>query len=141
MGPIGSLRRPSVGGVIIIAPIVSWSDETVDWHFCPHCETQLDAVTFICPACRWDPLAPTEETDPSDARLSLTERYRGTRYSSSPVEAPVMARQATATTHTSRVRTFVIVGFVALLGLYGSMLVFADFQNRPVDRPATMLSR
>jgi len=59
-----------VGGVIIIAPIVSWSDETVDWHFCPHCETQLDAVTFICPRAAGIPLARHEETDQSDARLS-----------------------------------------------------------------------
>ena len=33
----------------------------MDWHFCPHCETQLDAETYICPACRWDPLAPPEQ--------------------------------------------------------------------------------
>lgn len=112
----------------------------MDWHFCPHCETQLDAETFICPACRWDPLAPSEETHQPDAGLSLTERYRGTQYSSSPVAAPVLARHQ-PTVHASRVRTFVIVGFVALLGMYGSMLVYSDFQNRPVDRPATMLDR
>ena len=61
----------------------------MDWHFCPHCETQLDAVTFICPACRWDPLAPPEEGAPN-AELSLTERYRGTQYSSSVPAAPVL---------------------------------------------------
>lgn len=110
----------------------------MDWHFCPHCETQLDAETFICPACRWDPLAPADEAQRPDAGLSLTERYRGTEYSSSVPAGPVLAQQA-PTHSTSRVRTFVIVGFVALLGMYGSMLVYSDFQNRPVDRPATML--
>ena len=110
----------------------------MDWHFCPHCETQLDAETYICPACRWDPLAPPEQSEQADAGLSLTERYRGTAYSTSVPAAPVMAQQA-AIQHTSRIRTFIIVGFVALLGMYGSMLVYTDFQNRPVDRPATLL--
>jgi len=31
------------------------------------------------------------------------------------------------------------VGFVLLLGMYGSMLVYSDFQNRPMDRPASLL--
>lgn len=110
----------------------------MDWHFCPHCETQLDAVTFICPACRWDPLAPADEAEGPDTGLSLTERYRGTEYSSSVPAAPVLAQHAPVHS-TSRIRTFVIVGFVALLGMYGSMLVYSDFQNRPVDRPATLL--
>ncbi len=112
----------------------------MDWHFCPHCETQLDAETLICPACRWDPLAPAEEAGQSDAHLSLTERYRGTQYSSSLPAAPVIAHAA-PTAHTGRIRTFIVVGFVVLLGMYGSMLVYADFQNRPADHPATMLDR
>ncbi len=111
----------------------------MDWHFCPHCETQLDAVTFICPACRWDPLAPPEEGAPN-AELSLTERYRGTQYSSSVPAAPVLATQMPAHA-TSRIRTLIVVGFVALLGLYGSMLVYTDFQNRTVDHPASLLDR
>jgi hypothetical protein len=114
---------------------------TVDWHFCPHCETQLDAVTFICPACRWDPLAPPEEAQDPQAGLSLTERYRGTKYStSSEMAAPVVAQQAPVA-HAGRMRTFIVVGFVLLLGLYGSMLVYSDFQNRPTDRPASLLQR
>ncbi len=112
----------------------------MDWHFCPHCETQLDAVTLICPACRWDPLAPPEEGAAPSAELSLTERYRGTQYSSSVPATPVLAPQITAPT-TSRIRTLIIVGFVALLGLYGSMLVYTDFQNRTVDHPASLLDR
>lgn len=112
---------------------------TVDWHFCPHCETQLDAVTFICPACRWDPLAPAEDAAQPEAALSLTERYRGTQYSSSvPAAATALVPQAPAH-HAGRMRTFILVGFLLLLGMYGSMLVYADFQNRPVDRPATLL--
>ncbi len=113
----------------------------MDWHFCPHCETQLDAVTFICPACRWDPLAPTDQGQDPDAGLSLTERYRGTQYStSSPATAAVMVQHAPAHP-TSRVRTFIIVGFVLLIGMYGSMLVYSDFQNRPTDQPASLLQR
>ncbi len=113
----------------------------MDWHFCPHCETQLDAETFICPACRWDPLAPTEQSSDPEAGLSLTERYRGTQYSTSGVAAaPAIAQQVPANT-TSRMRTFIIVGFVLLLGLYGSMLIYSDFQNRPTDRPASLLQR
>ena len=110
----------------------------MDWHFCPHCETQLDAVTFICPACRWDPLAPKEEAENAEAALSLTERYRGTQYSTSVVAMPAMAKVA-APAPSNRIRTFIIVGFVLLLGMYGSMLVYSDFQNRPMDRPASLL--
>ncbi|MET0773513.1 MAG: hypothetical protein ABWZ82_10545 [Candidatus Limnocylindrales bacterium] len=114
---------------------------TVDWHFCPHCETQLDAVTFICPACRWDPLAPVEQADDPEAGLSLTERYRGTQYSTSSVAAAPAIVQGAPANATSRVRTFIIVGFVLLLGMYGGMLIYSDFQNRPTDRPATLLDR
>ncbi|MEZ4596397.1 MAG: hypothetical protein R3C32_05860 [Chloroflexota bacterium] len=129
-----------MGDEIIAAVRRPWSDETVDWHFCPHCETQLDAETFICPACRWDPLAPPEADGAPEAKLSLTERYRGTQYSSSVPAAPVLAQHMPAQS-TSRIRTFIIVGFVLLLGMYGSMLVYTDFQNRPVDHPATLLDR
>jgi hypothetical protein len=114
--------------------------DTVDWHFCPHCETQLDAATFICPACRWDPLAPTDpkaSQDP-DAQLSLTERYRGTQYSTAQL-APALV-QAPAS-QVSKVRTIVVVGLVLLLGMYGAMLVYTDFQTRPTDRPAVLVDR
>ncbi len=109
----------------------------MDWHFCPHCETQLDAATFICPACRWDPLAPTEEPEGPEARLSLTERYRGSQYSSNPVAAPALGGPHPTSRLDNRVRTIVLVGFVLLLGLYGSMLVYSDFQNR--QEPAAAL--
>jgi hypothetical protein len=111
----------------------------VDWHFCPHCETQLDAVTFICPACRWDPLAPKDEAANPEAGLSLTERYRGTQYSTSVAPSPAMADAVSPPQSSSKVRTFILVGFLLLLGMYGSMLVYTDFQNRTVDQPATLL--
>jgi hypothetical protein len=108
----------------------------VDWHFCPHCETQLDAATFICPACRWDPLTPVDDAGGTDAALSLTERYRGSEYSSSPAATAAFEMRA-PTSPTNRVRTIVIVGMVLLLGLYGSMLVFSDFQGH--QEPAAAL--
>ena len=107
----------------------------MDWHFCPHCETQLDAATFICPACRWDPLAPAQEPGGDQAALSLTERYRGSEYSSSPVAASTLEMRA-PTSPTNRVRTIVIVGMVLVLGLYGSMLVFSDFQGHQAPAAA-----
>jgi hypothetical protein len=51
---------------------------------------------------------------------------------------PAMA-QVAAPAPSNRIRTFIIVGFVLLLGMYGSMLVYTDFQNRVVDRPASLL--
>lgn len=113
----------------------------MDWHFCPHCETQLDAVTFICPACRWDPLAPPDQEPDPAAGLSLTERYRGTQYSANGLAAAPAITHGAPIATTSRMRTFIVVGFVLLLGLYGSMLVVSDFQNRPTDRPASLLQR
>ena len=107
----------------------------MDWHFCPHCETQLDAATFICPACRWDPLAPAQDAAGTDGAVSLTERYRGSEYSSSPVANPALEMRA-PTSPTNRVRTIVLVGFVLLLGLYGSMLEFSDFQSHQAPAAA-----
>jgi hypothetical protein len=106
----------------------------VDWHFCPHCETQLDAATFICPACRWDPLAPSQD-QAADSPASLTERYRGSEYSGSPASNPALELRA-PTRPDNRVRTIVLVGFVLLLGLYGSMLVFSDFQSHQAPAAA-----
>lgn len=108
----------------------------MDWHFCPHCETQLDAETFICPACRWDPLAPGQEPEQREPKLSLTERYRGSEYSSSPAAAPTLQVHS-PTSPANRVRTIVIVGAVLLLGLYGSMLVLSDFEGH--HEPAAAL--
>ncbi len=102
----------------------------MDWHFCPHCETQLDDATFICPACRWDPLAPPRET-PDEPRGSISDRHPGTAWSPDGGAPSISAH----TTTMSRARTVVILGFVLLLGLYGGILVVSDFQAAQ-DRPA-----
>lgn len=107
----------------------------MDWHFCPHCETQLDAETFICPACRWDPLA-TPEAAPAPAEASLMERYRGTEYDrgwDGGAATTTMTRPVSKSGN--RVRTIVAVAFVAVLGLYGTMLVYSQFESGQ-DQPA-----
>ena len=107
----------------------------MNWHFCPHCETQLDEETFICPACRWDPLAVAPEAEP-DTKLSLMERYRGTEYdtaSASSAMALMTRNQATV----GRTRSIVVIGLVALIGLYGTMMVYSDYRGHQ-DHPAAM---
>lgn len=112
----------------------------MDWHFCPHCETQLDAETFICPACRWDPLAATGAA-PDAPPPSLVERYRGTEYDhgawDSNAASAILAPQAT--THArNRVRTILMVGLLALAGLYGAMVVYTNLPNDQVPPAATL---
>ena len=108
----------------------------MDWHFCPHCETQLDAETFICPACRWDPLA-TPEAAPAPAEASLMERYRGTEYDQGSWEgaAATATMSRPVSRSANRVRTIVVVAFVAVIGLYGTMLVYSQFESNQ-DQPA-----
>ena len=83
--------------------------------YCPECETDLDQVSGICPACRWDPYLvtpqPTKRPKPGE---SLTERYRGTPYETH-WESVVTAPHATI----SRGRAFVIVALLALGAFYG----------------------
>jgi hypothetical protein len=83
--------------------------------YCPQCETDLDPATGICPACRWDPyLAATLQPSVAEPQeeLSLTERYRGTRYDVSVQEAA--ARQSSV----SRGRAFVLLSLTLGAGLY-----------------------
>ena len=110
----------------------------MNWHFCPHCETQLDDETFICPACRWDPLAvePVSEPEP---KTSLIERYRGTQYDSSAYEGTVALTERPSSV-AGRARTVVMVGLLAIAGLYGSMMLYSDLQSRH-DQPAGVLQR
>lgn len=85
--------------------------------YCPECETELDVTTGICPACRWDPMTvrPTIRQEPEPGReLSLTERYRGTRYDASMQQAMLGHHD-----RVSRGRSFVLVALVAAVGLYG----------------------
>ena len=88
--------------------------------YCPECETELDVTTGICPACRWDPMTvrtlAAAEPEPERA-LSLTERYRGTRFDISLEQAAMDERS-----HVSRGRAFVVVGLVAAVALYGGVL-------------------
>ncbi len=87
--------------------------------YCPECETELDITTGICPACRWDPMVArtvtATRTEP-ERELSLTERYRGTRFAVSQEQL------AMEEGHNSRGRTFVVVGLVAAVFLYGGVL-------------------
>jgi hypothetical protein len=88
--------------------------------YCPECETELDVTTGICPACRWDPLMAqrfVRQTPEPERQLTLTERYRGTRYD-------VSMQQALAGHHdgVSRGRSFVLVALVAAVGLYAGAM-------------------
>ena len=85
--------------------------------YCPECETELDVTTGICPACRWDPMAVRPTVRPvEDAGMSLTERYRGTRFDISTQQAAVHENSGT------RARAFVIVSLVAAVALYGGAM-------------------
>ena len=90
--------------------------------YCPECETDLDPATGICPACRWDPYiaaniqAPAQSTEPE---LSLTERYRGTRY-----DVSVDRGGSGAGRVVSRGRAFVVVSLVAGAALYALVMSF-----------------
>ena len=106
----------------------------MNWHFCPHCETQLDEETFICPACRWDPLAVAPESQKD--KTSLVERYRGTEYDSSAFDT-AMVLPTHVPSFVGRARTVVMVGLLAILGLYGSMMFYTDLQGHQ-DRPAAI---
>lgn len=88
--------------------------------YCPKCETDLDPYTGICPACRWDPrlandLRPISTVEQSS--MSLTERYRGTRW-----DASLRSEVAGGHVNLSRGRTFVIVSLVAAAAIYGLVL-------------------
>ena len=85
--------------------------------YCPECETELDVTTGICPACRWDPMVVQTVVAPraSEPELSLTERYRGTRFD--------VSEQVALEDHSvSRGRAFVIIALVAGVFLYGGVI-------------------
>jgi hypothetical protein len=92
--------------------------------YCPECETDLDATTGICPACRWDPQGAIETSGVRVTRMlqvpemSLTERYRGTAYDLS------LLSEAVGQSHTgiSRARALVIIGLIGAVVLYGVVL-------------------
>jgi hypothetical protein len=108
----------------------------MNWQFCPYCETELDAATSICPACRWDPLA----ADPNpqvEETGSLIDRYRGTEYDILVVEEMAASMAPTRPSSGNRVRTLVMAGLIGLIGLYGAMMVYHDYEARQ-DRPAVL---
>ncbi len=108
----------------------------MNWRFCPHCETQLDEATGICPACRWDPLTEAAPAAP-EPEQSLMERYRGTQYDSSYVAAQV-AVQTRHHAATSKAKLFLIAGVVVLFGLYGGMFAYSQLKDSAPPAPATM---
>lgn len=87
----------------------------MNWQFCPHCETELDA-SLVCPACLHDatPVAPT----PEEPELSFSERYRMT----DPDYLPEL--MVTRGRRLSRARVMVALGLLVLVGLYGSAMVY-----------------
>ena len=106
----------------------------MNWRFCPHCETQLDEATGICPACRWDPLELPPPAAPTP-QLSLMERYRGTEYESQVVTAQMMAPRRPQGP-TAKVKLLMLAGVLVLIGLYGGMLAWTSIQDG-MDRPAS----
>jgi hypothetical protein len=85
--------------------------------YCPECETELDVTTGICPACRWDPLMVRPTVRPvEDDGMSLTERYRGTRFDISTQQAAVEDHGG------SRSRLFIGVSLLAAVMLYGGAM-------------------
>lgn len=107
----------------------------MNWRFCPHCETQLDDATGICPACRWDPLEekPAEAAAPA---VSLMERYRGTEYDS--LDAMALAEAAArrrAPGPTVKAKMVILAGVLALVGIYGGMVAYGELKDSG-DRPA-----
>ena len=87
--------------------------------YCPECETELDITTGICPACRWDPMVARTLQEPlqqQEPEMSLTERYRGTRFDVASQQAAVQDH------HVSRGRVFVLVARTAGVFLYGGVM-------------------
>lgn len=71
---------------------------------CPQCETELDAVTGVCPACLWDHsqlLTPSSVTE--ERQQSYSERYRG------PSPSSQMLMVTPTETGMARGRVFVLM--------------------------------
>jgi hypothetical protein len=65
------------------------------------------------------------------------DRYRGTEYDPGDWAPSLDAASLSIPVSKSanRVRTIVIVAFVAVMGLYGSMVVYTDYESHK-DQPA-----
>ena len=114
----------------------------MNWRFCPHCETQLDEATGICPACRWDSfdVPPPAAAEPE---RSLMDRYRGTEYDSGMTTAPALA-ESPATGPTTKARLVLLAGVLALVGIYGGIVAWTavkDGFNQPAIQVGAGASR
>ena len=109
----------------------------MNWRFCPHCETQLDEGTGICPACRWDPLAEPAPAAPEPER-SLVDRYRGTPYDSSRLTAQAVVGEHRRAGAPPKVKLLLIVGVLALFGLYGGMFAYTQLRDSAPPAPVTL---
>jgi len=91
----------------------------MDRRFCPHCETQLDEATGICPACRWDSLeAPS--TAAAGPVTSHAEHARGPEHDRFSAIGNEMVRRLSHGP-TTRVKLLMVVGVVAVFDMYGGM--------------------
>lgn len=108
----------------------------MNWRFCPHCETQLDEATGICPACRWDPLAEPPPPPPAPV-VSLVERYRGTEHDGSRPQ-PGAVVQAHRTGPAPRAKLALIVGVLVLVGIYGGIVAVSQFKAAEHRASVTM---
>jgi hypothetical protein len=104
------------------------------WEFCPHCETQLDDATGICPACRWDPREVAPRAQPAATR-SITERYRGTAFEGREASAALAVAPGG---RVSRARLFLLIGMILVMALYGTLIVYADHRAHH-GQPAVVL--
>lgn len=105
----------------------------MNWRFCPHCETQLDDETGICPACRWDPLEAPAPAQP-EPEPSLMERYRGTEYDTLSAMAPAVAEHR-APGGLTKGRLWLLAGVLVLFGIYGGMIAWMTVRDA-MDQPA-----
>ena len=110
----------------------------MNWRFCPHCETQLDEATGICPACRWDPLESPAPV-PAAPEQSLMERYRGTEYDSqAAVAANVMVQRRRASGPTAKAKMILLSGVLILFALYGGMWAWVQIRDSQPPAPVTI---
>jgi hypothetical protein len=89
--------------------------------YCPECETELEPISGICPACRWESgfskgYGTVRSTQTNEG--SISERYRGTAYDASVH----LAQAANVEPSVSRGRLFVVVGVVIGIVVYGVVL-------------------
>ena len=103
---------------------------TVEWQFCPRCETQMQGEVPTCPACGYDP-SDVEPQTVADDGVSYSQKYRDLTFVAA-VEASRPRQRI------GRTRVLVTVGLLAIAALYASMMVISDPDLR-AKRPARLL--